>query len=80
MNEYVPGAMVRQLSHFKTSEVHVAPHLGSRSRESTSNPTASRLLSTLPVPLNSTSARGLVAIWKAQRKYHIDVHGCTLYV
>ena len=67
MNEYVPGAMVRQLSHCRMSEVHVALHLRSMSRESTSNPTASRLRSTLPVPLNSTSARGLVAILRALR-------------
>ena len=77
MNEYVPGAMVRQLSRSRTSEVHVALHLRSMSRESTSNPTASRLLSTLPVPLNSTNARGLTAIWKAQRKYHTGVDGCA---
>ena len=77
MNEYVPGAMFRQLSHFRTSEVHVALHLRSMSRESTSNPTASRLLSTLPVPLNSANARGLAAIWKAQRKYHTGVDGCA---
>ena len=64
---YVPGGICRQLSQFRMSVVHVALHFLSMSKLSTSNPCASRLLSTLPVPVKSTSARGLVAILKALR-------------